>query len=118
MAVLSTDKWTAVDKRIQRENTILAGLWFGDDKPIPHLFLGVFEPELRTLFNGINLYLMHINQQIFIRVVLLCGTCDLPAKYAFLNFQQYNGTYGCSVCKIKTEKTKLLNQKSIWVYLY
>lgn len=49
------------DKRIRRENTILAGLWFETDKSTPHLFLEAFEPEFQILFNGINLYLKHID---------------------------------------------------------
>lgn len=31
-------------------------------------------------------------------VVLLCATCDLPAKAAVMNCIQYNGYYGCSRC--------------------
>lgn len=31
-------------------------------------------------------------------VVLLCATCDLPAKAAVMNCVQFNGYYGCSRC--------------------
>ena len=32
------------------------------------------------------------------RVILLAGTCDLPAKSLINNFRQYNGFYGCAKC--------------------
>ena len=30
--------------------------------------------------------------------LLLCVTCDLPAKAAILNFNQFNGYWGCARC--------------------
>ena len=30
--------------------------------------------------------------------VLLCATCDLPAKALIMNMVQFNGFYGCSRC--------------------
>ena len=33
------------------------------------------------------------------RVRVLCATLDLPAKAKVLNFTQYNGRFGCTVCK-------------------
>lgn len=32
------------------------------------------------------------------RIVLLCSTCDLPAKAMVMNFVQFNGFFGCSSC--------------------
>ena len=32
------------------------------------------------------------------KVVLLAGTCDLPAKCLVLNTIQFNGEFGCSKC--------------------
>ena len=32
------------------------------------------------------------------RAVLLCTTCDLPAKAMIMNMVQFNGFYGCSHC--------------------
>ena len=39
------------------------------------------------------------NQTAICRVRVLCATLDLPAKAKVLNFVQYNGQFGCSVCK-------------------
>jgi len=33
--------------------------------------------------------------------MILCVTTDLPAKAKLLNFTQFNGEYGCTVCKQK-----------------
>ncbi len=33
--------------------------------------------------------------------MVLCATADLPGKAKLLNFMQYNGEFGCSVCKQK-----------------
>ena len=33
------------------------------------------------------------------RAMVLCATLDLPAKAKVLNFTQYNGSFGCTVCK-------------------
>ena len=38
-------------------------------------------------------------QTITCRAMVLCATLDLPAKAKVLNFTQYNGCFGCTVCK-------------------
>ena len=35
------------------------------------------------------------------QAMVLCVTTDLPAKAKLLNFMQFNGEYGCTVCKHK-----------------
>ena len=37
--------------------------------------------------------------------MILCVTNDLPAKAKLLNFTQFNGEYGCTVC---TQKGKVV----------
>ena len=37
-------------------------------------------------------------QMMTCRAMVLCTTVDLPAKAKLLNFTQFNGYYGCSVC--------------------
>ena len=34
-----------------------------------------------------------------VRARLICAVMDLPAKALVLNCNQYNGAFGCSVCK-------------------
>ena len=38
--------------------------------------------------------------------MLLCGTCDLPAKCMVLNMIQFNGKHGCPKCKQEGEVVK------------
>ena len=45
------------------------------------------------------------------RVILLVGTCDLPAKGAVVNFKQYNGFYGCAKC-LQPGRTLTLGPRS------
>ena len=33
------------------------------------------------------------------KIIVICGTCDLPAKCMVCNTIQYNGFYGCCKCK-------------------
>ena len=40
----------------------------------------------------------HTGNPVIYNIDLLFITCDLPAKAALLNTNQYNGQYGCSHC--------------------
>lgn len=51
------------------------------------------------------------------RVKVLCTTLDLPAKAKVLNFVQYNGQFGCSVCKEEGMMVKVC-RGSTRVYKY
>ena len=52
------------------------------------------------------------------RVILLAGTCDLPAKCLVQNFKQFNGFYGCGKC-LQPGSTYTLGQSSRkHVYFY
>ena len=41
------------------------------------------------------------NSIIECHALLLCSTCDLPAKALVMNMIQFNGFYGCSHCMQK-----------------
>ena len=38
-------------------------------------------------------------ENITVRAILLCGTCDLPARCLVCNSIQFNGFYGCLRCR-------------------
>ncbi|KAK3107860.1 hypothetical protein FSP39_023692 [Pinctada imbricata] len=86
-----------VKQRMQTENMILYGLWFGESKP----FMGRFtKPLISTLemleSDGIDL---EINGQTYnSKAFLICGTADLPAKSLVMNCNQFNGQYSCLRC--------------------
>ena len=44
------------------------------------------------------------------KVILLVGTCDLPAKCLVCNSVQYNGSYGCFKCKQRGQTAKVSAQ--------
>ena len=59
------------------------------------------------------------NLQKFIsKVILLAGTCDLPAKCLILNFRQFNGFMGCSKCLQPGKTLKLGPRAHTHIYPY
>ncbi|KAK3919952.1 Protein NYNRIN [Frankliniella fusca] len=84
--------------RTRKENTILAGIWFGKKKPNPNLFLVPLERQLSSLkINGAVMVLPD-NANVLIRGMLLGAVADLPAKASFMRFIQYNGAFSCFNC--------------------
>ena len=80
--------------RVRRENILISGLWCGDCHPNMLSFLS---PQMETL-NHLKVKGVRINEDICIRAMVLCGSCDLPAKASVLNFQPFNAFYGCPKC--------------------
>lgn len=90
-------------ERFKKENVVFAGLWFGYDKPLPNMFLRIFVDDFLKLYEGIKCKIANMTH-VIIRGIVLCGTCDLPAKALMLNFKNYNGDFGCTICKIRTKR--------------
>ena len=107
------------EMRKKKENTLLAGLWFGDKKPHANSFIYAFRSLFDNLFEGVEIEILRENRMIKVRTILLSGTCDLTAKSHFLNFTQYNVAYGCPTCFLKGENIPIENQgSSVHVYRY
>lgn len=102
--------------RIKRENTILAGLWYGFSKPSPNLFLKTMESEFESLYQGVQMNFKNSNTLLTVRALLLFGTCDLPAKSLFLNITQYNGEYGCPACECTGTNFEMASGRSLRVF--
>lgn len=90
--------------RFKKENMIFAGFWFGQEKPQANLFMSKFVDSIQKLYRGVKLFIRDLGTVEEIKAMIICGTCDLPAKALFLNMVQYNGKYGCQKCKIESEK--------------
>ncbi|XP_057336342.1 uncharacterized protein LOC130674907 [Microplitis mediator] len=45
--------------------------------------------------------------------MIICGTCDLPAKATFLNMKGHTGIFGCCHCKIQS---KYFNKRRIYPF--
>ncbi|KAK0180603.1 hypothetical protein PV327_002969 [Microctonus hyperodae] len=57
----------------------MAGLWFGQKKPFPLLFLNTISDELVRLRHGIDFELPN-GDFWHVKAAVIAGTCDLPAK--------------------------------------
>lgn len=87
-------------ERTKQENMLFAGLWFGKSKPSMASFLKPFHDSLSSIQNqGVQVECPHCQGTITVKGLLLCGTCDLPAKAIMMNMAQFNGEYGCIKCK-------------------
>ena len=85
-------------KRFSKD-MILAGLWFGSSKPAMWIYLKPFHSALSKLEReGTNVETPDKPGELNVRVVLLYGTCDLPAKACVCNTVQCNGAFGCFKC--------------------
>lgn len=104
-------------ERIKKENIILAGLFFGNSKPNPNLFLAPIHSHLQEFFADGHLLKTHNGDQVRVHGKVLCGTCDLQAKGLFMRFKLYNGYYGCSRCKIRGIRHRV-GKSTVQVYPY
>ena len=104
-------------KRKLKENTILCGLWVGEEKPN---FLNFFKPITSSLIelytNGVEVESPDIQQSFVCKALLLTSTFDLPAKASALNMTQYNGEYGCTKCLQSGERMKTSRGGSVRVF--
>ena len=105
-------------KRWCSNNIILAGLWFGSEKPNMLVFLKSFADAISNLhLEGVEVSSPDIYPNSFVcHAMLLCGTCDLPAKAIVHNMTQFNGYYGCSYCKQSGEQLPTSATGRVHVY--
>ena len=108
-----------ISDRFDMKNMIFAGLWFGPTKPSMLTFLEPFYRSLASLeTTGVDVQPHMAANPINIKVHLLLGTCDKPAKSLVQNFMQYNGNYGCGKCEQPgmTYKTSQKGHTHIYPY--
>lgn len=106
-----------IEERYKIENTILLGLWCDKEKPFFNTYLEPTIPffdSFRT--TGIIIkYIENDKEYSFImKGILIFGSGDAPARAILLNFIQFNGHHGCSVClqDPQTVETILRERKS------
>ena len=106
-------------ERTKREDMLFAGLWFGDTRPFMLIFLQPFHSSLRKLKTEgvvIKLKLGNDTKEIRSKVILLAGTCNLPAKCLVCNLVQYNGSYGFFKCKQKGQSVKVSAREHVHAF--
>lgn len=82
--------------RMNSENVLMAGLWYGK-KPAMNLLLTPIIESLNR-FSTLGISITTPEGLVTIRTKLVMGVFDLPAKSAVLCAKQFNGKHGCSVC--------------------
>ena len=107
-----------IHKRWCGDNLLLAGLWFGYQKPNMLTFLKPFVESLSTMHAGVTMCSPDITDSFKCHARLLCGTCDLPAKAMVLNMMQFNGQYGCTHCTQSGKQFSTGERGTVHVYPY
>ena len=107
-------------QRFLDQNMIFAGLWHGKHKPYMWLYLKPTFEALLKLEEGIDFNVNrsnYVSETIKVRCLLLCSTCDLPARCLLCGSMQYNGRYGCWKC-LQPGKTSSTGKKGggVWTY--
>ena len=103
-------------ERFRRDNMLLAGVWFGPDKPFMLTFLKPFHSTFHQLEKtGVTtqqngLYSSHAA----IRIDNVM--CDLPARCLVCNSIQFNGYYGCIRCRQSRKSFRTSKGGHVHVY--
>lgn len=84
--------------RFSRKNILLVGIWQGKGKPPFKEFFRIFSQDMNSLFNdGVEVEIEDDTNNV--RLALLCGIADLPAKAEILNMSYFNGSHACIKCE-------------------
>lgn len=84
--------------RFSRNNVLLVAIWQGKGKPPFKQYIECLAPHMNSLYReGINMVLN--GNKINVKVKVVCGVFDLPAKAGILNMNYYNGTNACITCE-------------------
>lgn len=84
--------------RFARDNMLLIGIWQGKGKPPFKQYMMAFSQEMNSLYNeGVD---VHVQDNTFnVRLAVVCGIADLPAKAGILNMTYFNGSDACITCE-------------------
>jgi len=89
-------------QRFARENTILAALWQGKDKPPFFQYIAAFGDAVSKLHSdGISAQPPGLLTSVNVRLTVLLASVDLQAKAYVANMTMHNGDYGCITCEEK-----------------
>ncbi|KAK3909735.1 Halomucin [Frankliniella fusca] len=102
--------------RVQPENILLVGLWFGRHKPSPNIFLKPLHKTMERFSSEGHTFQLSNNLEVLVKAKILCGVCDLPAKCKFLLFKQFNAAFGCPVCLAPGGRMPVGRSATVQVY--
>ena len=99
-------------------NKLLAGVWFGTQKPSINTFLKPFCDTMKSLYeDGLVVQSPDLLSPFICRAIVLSGTCDMPAKATALNMINHNGFYACPYCE-QPGQTESVGRGNVHVYPY
>lgn len=99
---------------LRKEHMILAGLWFGNEKPYMNTFLKPFVTELNEL-GTTGFSVGNVCRKAFV----LFLSADAPARATIVrNGKQYNGAHGCDWCEQEGTTLPNGNGPPLRVYPY
>ena len=86
--------------RYSFENVLFCGLWCGTKKPDLQLFQKYPVDQVQEINeSGLNVNIRATMEQVKVTLLNVHGhIADLVAKAPSLNFKQFNGQFGCSIC--------------------
>ncbi|KAK3916166.1 Halomucin [Frankliniella fusca] len=105
-------------ERTERGNIIIAGLWFGETKPNPNLFLKPIWDKMQVLQSqGIQCKLPN-GQFITVKGRVVAAVGDLPAKALFMRLIQFKGLFSCFNCMSSGARFGVGPRNSVQVFPY
>ena len=104
------------EERFKRENLVLAAVYIGESKPHPNVFLKHVYENVQKINEGFIVKVADKPEPITVKAVIICGTCDSPAKAMMFNQKMFNGFYSCPKCLAKGEKSE--NTDDVMVHPY
>ena len=82
---------------VRNTEVLVAGLWFGKDKPDMNVFLAPFVQNMNQLSeNGVKCIIN--GEERIIKVYTLVSCVDSVARAPMQGLTQFNGRYGCNWC--------------------
>ncbi|XP_064469934.1 uncharacterized protein LOC135384673 [Ornithodoros turicata] len=87
---------------LRQKHMLLAGMWYGKNKPDMNMFLGLFVEDAKKVFSGVR-WKSTSGNMITSRFVGLCCCVDSVARAPMQNHIGFHGYYGCNWCCHKGE---------------
>lgn len=84
------------NERYKPENILMGCIWGDTNKPHPNMFLLPLFADVAKLRNGVPIKLYNSSVETTVKVYLLFGTCDSPAKASFMNIKGHAWYFSCS----------------------
>ncbi|KAJ8309950.1 hypothetical protein KUTeg_011815, partial [Tegillarca granosa] len=98
---IKKNKQVILERHNQKPGTITDitdGIWQGKGKPPFKQYLQAFSSVINEIYEtGITFVLD--SEEVVVKLAVLCGTVDLPAKAGVLNMTYFNGAESCITCE-------------------